>query len=283
MPSSKYHPRYWFLHFALFIGQFFVWVTPFPVMLRIGRFAGHLIMTFSKRRRKIVVRNLERCFPDSSDEERHELMRKTFESFGMSLVETFVAWWMPNWRFKRIKFDLIGQELIQNHARGLMLCGAHYSPMEMVGRYFGQRFGNLNLVYQRHKDPVVDEMINKGRRRYAKSLVCRKDVREMIRVLRRGEFLWYAPDQDLRAKVSVFVPFFNHLCATVKLTGALLRAGRGDCAFATFYRKPGLRGYSLKFEQSEDYPSGDERTDAVTYNTQLESNIVKHPDRKSVV
>lgn len=276
-PQALY-PRYWPLWVARFLGWLLINVMPVCFLFAIGRWLGRQMMRFSARRRSIAIRNLESCFPEWNNEERHHVLKGCFESVGMGLMETLMAWWLPNWRFKRFvwRFDSEDLSLIK---RGLMLCGAHFSSMEMLGRYFGQRFGRLHLVYQPHKDPVINEMINRGRRRYTKGLVCRKDVRQIIRVLRSGDYLWYAPDQDLRAKVSVFVSFFHDLCATVKLTGALLRSGNADCVFVYFHRRKDRKGYALKFVRPDNYPSGDEKTDAITYNQALEAVVREHPEQ----
>lgn len=279
MTLKALNPRYWWLYALLCFGRVFVWLTPFSVMMLIGRNLGLLMLGFSKRRRKIVVRNLQRCFPEWDDDHRQKMIKRCYQSFGMAMMETMIAWWMPLWRLNKIPVELQGEELVNNHNRGLMICGAHFSPMEIVGSYFGRRFGQLNLVYQKHKDPVIDHLINKGRFRYAENLVSRKDVRGMIRVMREGRFLWYAPDQDLRAKVSVFVPFFNDLCATVKLTGGLLKAGKADCVFVYFHRRDDYKGYVIRFVKPENYPSGDEELDARTYNENLEKVVREYPEQ----
>ena len=52
-------------------------------------------MRFMKRRAKIAYRNLELCFPEKSEQERHRMVVMNFESVGMGLMETGMAWFWP--------------------------------------------------------------------------------------------------------------------------------------------------------------------------------------------
>ena len=52
----------------------------------------------------------------------------------------------------------------------------------------------------------------------------------MLKVLRGGRAIWYAPDQDYGAKQSLFVPLFGIPAATVTATtSSPAWAGRGCC------------------------------------------------------
>ena len=48
----------------------------------------------------------------------------------------------------------------------------------------------------------------------------------MLKVLRGGRAIWYAPDQDYGAKQSLFVPLFGIPAATVTATTKFARLGR---------------------------------------------------------
>ncbi|VTM30936.1 lipid A biosynthesis (KDO) 2-(lauroyl)-lipid IVA acyltransferase [Klebsiella pneumoniae] len=61
---------------------------PYPLIYRLGNAIGRLAMRFMKRRAKIAYRNLELCFPEKSEQERHRMVVMNFESVGMGLMET---------------------------------------------------------------------------------------------------------------------------------------------------------------------------------------------------
>ncbi len=84
------HPRYW----LLWLGIGLLWLVvqlPYPLIYRLGNAIGRLAMRFMKRRAKIAYRNLELCFPEKSEQERHRMVVMNFESVGMGLMETGMA------------------------------------------------------------------------------------------------------------------------------------------------------------------------------------------------
>lgn len=89
--ASLLHPRFWFL----WAGIGLLWLVvqlPYPVIYRLGCALGHLGQKVMKRRVHIAQRNLELCFPQMSDAERQQMVAKNFESVGMGVMETGMAW-----------------------------------------------------------------------------------------------------------------------------------------------------------------------------------------------
>lgn len=94
------HPRYW----LLWLGIGFLWLLvqlPYPVIYRLGTALGRLAMRVMKSRARIARRNLELCFPEMSAADREALLVKNFESLGMGLMETGMAWFWPTHRVAR--------------------------------------------------------------------------------------------------------------------------------------------------------------------------------------
>lgn len=275
------HPRYWLVYLGISLTWILIHLLPYRVLMSIGKFLGKCGYLFSKRRRQIGFRNIEACFPEYSQEKRKKLLKQCFDSMGEGFAEMLMAWWMPLFRLKKIPFNLKGEkDLLAEPGRGLILCGGHFSSIEMQGCQFGLRYGKLHIVYQKHKDPIINKIINKGRSRYAVSLIDRTQLKSMIKVLRKGEYLWYAPDQDLGRHASVFVPFFNIPCATVRALGTLLKAGRARCLFAFFYRheheKTGM-GYQFDTVLQSFPIENDDTQHALQYTQALERAILAHP------
>lgn len=94
------HPRYW-LSWA---GIAALWCTvqlPYPLLLKTGHGLGRLAMRLLPRRVEIARRNLELCFPDMNDEARARLLERNFESVGMGVIETGIAWFWPDRRVRK--------------------------------------------------------------------------------------------------------------------------------------------------------------------------------------
>ena len=116
---------------------------PYPVIYRLGCGLGKLALRFMKRRAKIVHRNLELCFPEMSEQERRKMVVKNFESVGMGLMETGMAWFWPDSRVRKW-FDVEGLDNLkraQMQNRGVMVVGVHFMSLEL-GRSGDGDFAN---------------------------------------------------------------------------------------------------------------------------------------------
>ncbi|CDL49390.1 Lipid A biosynthesis (KDO) 2-(lauroyl)-lipid IVA acyltransferase [Klebsiella pneumoniae ISC21] len=181
------HPRYW----LLWLGIGLLWLVvqlPYPLIYRLGNAIGRLAMRFMKRRAKIAYRNLELCFPEKSEQEHHRMVVMNFESVGMGLMETGMAWFWPVRRIARWT-DTIGFEHIrdvQAQQRGILLIGIHFLTLEMGARMFGMNEPGIG-VYRPNDNPVIDWLQTWGRLRSNKDMIDRKDLKGMIRALKKGE------------------------------------------------------------------------------------------------
>jgi KDO2-lipid IV(A) lauroyltransferase len=278
---SLLHPRYWLNWLGLGI-LFLLVQLPYPLMYRLGCFLGRFSMHFLQRRLHIANRNLQLCFPDISAQQRHEYVVKNFESVGMGLLETGMAWF---WSDKRIKqwCQVSGLEYIQqarDNQQGVLLIGVHFLTLELGARIFGIYNPGIG-VYRPHDNKLMDWIQTKGRMRSNKSMLDRKDLKGMIRALKQGEIIWYAPDHDYGPRSSVFVPFFavNQAATT---TGTYLLTRMAKPAIVPFVprRRSDGRGYELIIQPHvENFPLDDETTAAMAMNKVVEQQILLAPEQ----
>ncbi|PMC12003.1 lipid A biosynthesis lauroyl acyltransferase, partial [Klebsiella aerogenes] len=82
-------------------------------------------MHFLRGRVRIAQRNLELCFPHLSPAQRHEMLVKNFESLGMGLMETGMAWFWPTHRVERWTETSGVNEVVelQEQKQGILLIG----------------------------------------------------------------------------------------------------------------------------------------------------------------
>lgn len=96
---------------------------------------------------------------------------------------------------------------MQAQQRGILLIGIHFLTLEMGARMFGMNEPGIG-VYRPNDNPVIDWLQTWGRLRSNKDMIDRKDLKGMIRALKKGEVVWYAPDHDYGPTASVFAPLF---------------------------------------------------------------------------
>ena len=277
--TAYFHPRYWLTWLGI-AALYLVTLLPYPLIRRIGFTLGRLFMRIGKRRVKIAERNLELCFPDMSREARAQILQENFESTGMAVMETGMAWFWPDWRVKKI-FQVEGLEHMrqaQAEQRGVLLIGVHFLTLELGARVFGMYNPGVG-VYRPNDNPLMDWLQTWGRLRSNKYMIDRKDVKGMIRALRTGEIIWYAPDHDYGPRRSVFVPLFAvDKAATTTGTSILMQAADPALvAFAPIRNNDGS-GYRLVISPAiQGFPMDDEVAAAAFMNRVVEKEILRAP------
>ncbi|KNC88558.1 Kdo(2)-lipid IV(A) acyltransferase [Trabulsiella odontotermitis] len=279
--AALLHPRYWLTWLG--IGALWLMVQlPYPVIYRIGTSMGRLSMRLMKRRAHIAYRNLELCFPEMSEAERHRLVVKNFESVGMGLMETGMAWF---WSDRRIAHwtTVTGFEPLREleaQKKGILLIGVHFLTLEMGARMFGLNWPGIG-VYRPNDNPVLDLLQTWGRLRSNKDMLDRKDLKGMVRALKNGDVVWYAPDHDYGPRSSVFVPFFA-VDQAATTTGTWMLAKMSKACVVPFVprRREDGKGYELIMLPPEcSPPLDDAETTAAWMNRVVEQCILMAPEQ----
>ena len=274
------HPRFW----PLWLGLGLLWLItqlPYRVLLRLGRCLGGVMYRLASSRRKIAARNLELCFPQMSAAEREALLKENFASTGITFFEMAIAWWWPAERLRRLGTIEGLEHLRQAEAdgQGVILMALHFTTLEMGGGLLGMA-QNMYGMYRPHKNPLFDYVQRRGREQRLLGVIGRDDVRGMLKLLRAGGVVWYAPDQDYGAQRSVFVPLFGVPAATVTATSKFARMGRAQVIPFTQQRLPDGQGYRLVIHPPlADFPTDSEEADCLRVNQWIEQAISACPEQ----
>lgn len=271
-------PKYWGFWFGFILFRLIL-LLPYPLLRRIGEGLGLLFakLKIGKRRAKIARRNLALCFPDYSPAQIERILKANIKSVGMAIIETGMAWF---WSDKRIKkwSKIEGIEYLRdNQHAGIILVGVHFLTLELGARIVGLELPGIG-VYRPNDDPLMDWLQVRGRLRSNKGLLDRKDLRGMIKAIRNGKIIWYAPDHDYGRRNAVFVPFFA-VSETATTTGSyyLLRASPNSkvVPFAPLRNADGS-GYTVTISPPVDFSDLSTETEIATrMNEVVEQEILK--------
>ena len=160
-----FHPRYW-LSWTGIAALWCIVQLPYSLLLRIGHGLGRLAMRLLPRRVDIARRNLELCFPDMKKDEREKLLLRNFESVGMGVIETGIAWFWPDWRVRKC-FSVSGYEHMEAaraRGNGVVLIGMHFLTLELGARIFGMLNPGVG-VYRPNNNALLDWLQTRGRLR----------------------------------------------------------------------------------------------------------------------
>jgi len=278
-PIALLSPRYW----TSWIGLGFVWLIgrlPFAWQCGLGRVLGRLTARLPGERRRVAQCNLKLCFPDLSESKRAELLHAALNDLGMLLIEFALAWFGSARALARVPCVIHGLEHLQHcreQGRGVLLVGAHFSHLELCARLISQRI-KIAGMYRVMDDAVFERAVLRARLRYAEAMFAKEELRRIVKYMKSGGTVWYAPDQDMRGKDSVFVPFFGIQAATITATHHLARLS-GAAVIAFFHRRNADgRGYTLRLEAPlENFPSTDVAADTARVNAIVERMVLEAP------
>ncbi len=276
------HPRFW----PLWLGLGLLWLVvqlPFRVLVAVGRVLGLIMYSFATDRRIIARRNLELCFPQYSVAERKRLLKENFASTGVAFFEMAMSWWWPRERLARLA-KIEGLEHLrqaQADGEGVILMALHFTTLEVGAALLGQQH-TIDGMYREHKNPVFDFVQRRGRERHNLDSIAveREDVRGMIKQLRKGRAIWYAPDQDYGLKQSIFVPLFGIQAATVPATTKFAKLGRARVVPFTQARLADGSGYRLVIHPPlTDFPGESDEADCLRINQWVERAVTECPEQ----
>jgi KDO2-lipid IV(A) lauroyltransferase len=270
-------PKFWATWAGLSLLRL-IRLFPFNLQVGIGSLLGNLIYLTAKKRRQIAETNLALCFPEHSDSNRKQMTKEVFKNSGIGLIETACAWWAPVSSFDS-KTKIEGRQYLDEallQGKGVILLGAHYSTLDLGGLLFS-RFYNLHTMYRPHNNPLMESIIDRGRKRFISSLIDRHDFRGVIRALKSNEIVWYAPDQDFGPTNSVYAPFFGVEAATVTATARLAKLSKSPIVMLSHHRNSD-NSYTLRLHPPvEPFPLEGDRESATRINQEIEKGILYDP------
>jgi KDO2-lipid IV(A) lauroyltransferase len=274
-------PRYWLSWIGLGI-VCCVGKLPFAAQRVLGRALGVLTARLPGERRHVAARNIELCFPELNTDQRADLLRAALRDLGMLLVEFALAWFGSARALSRVPCAIEGLEhleLCRAQGRGVLLVGAHFSHLELCARLVSQRIPIAGM-YRVMDDPVFERAVLRARLRYAQAMFAKEDLRRIVKYMKAGGTVWYAPDQDMRGKDAVFVPFFGVPAATITATHHLTRLS-GAAVIPFFHRRNADgRGYTIRLEAPlENFPSDDVGADTARVNACVERMVREAPEQ----
>ena len=277
---AYWQPRYWGTWLGLGLLRLSC-LLPYRWQLGIGKAIGRLAHRIGAERRAVARVNIGLCFPDLGADERNRLVREHFESLGASLMEMALGRWASDDKLLSMT-SITGTEHIRkalDDGFGVILLSAHFTSLEISGRVLSKHCPPFDVVYRQFRSGLTTEFVAGSREVSARRSIEKNDIKSMIRSLRKGVPVWYAPDQSYHLKQSALLPFFGVPAMTNTATGALARLGNAR-AIPFFPRRLPEGGYELAILPPIDgLPSGDDVADTRKYIEVLERQIRLCPEQ----
>jgi KDO2-lipid IV(A) lauroyltransferase len=272
-------PRYWrswILIGWLKLAAVLPWSRSLALHKRLGRWIGRR----SRKSNRIVDENLQRCFPGLSQTERRELTDDYFGNMGAVVAELAVAWFGSRPRLSSL-FEVEGVEHLERaleNGKGVLLCAGHFTPIELCSIAIRDYAPRYALMYNKRRNRLLSEYQRRCRDRYADESFPKRNIRALLRSLRKNSVVWISADEAHTGKSSALLPFFGEPALTNTSLSRLAKMSGAAVVPMTYYRKPDDSGYLIHIlPPLEDFPSDDVIADTRRIIALLEESILQSP------
>lgn len=276
--TSRFHPT----HISAWIVVFILRVLSLLSMnqkqicgAKLGLWAHRKL----KKRTIVAQKNVSACFPNLSPEDHNKIVQDSYIACARGLMESTHSWWrdISPYVNNMIVTGKENLEKAQSRGSGVLLIGGHFSIFDFALPLFASQLSKPGYMYRPHDNPVVDHMIEQGRRRhYGIQGFHKRQLKDMIEFIKsRGE-VWYAVDQDFRDKCDVFAPFFGVTAACVSAPSWIAKESGAAVLVVSQFRHPNGQ-YEIAFSPILEGFGEDQQADAVQWNQLLAEAISQHP------
>ena len=152
---------------------------------KLGRFAKKKLAS----RANIARKNLKACFKEKTDTEIEDMVEDCFVQLTTGFIEGTHAWWQDMKPHQaRVKSTGI-EHLIeaQKKGNGVLLLGGHFAVVDFAIPLIAAQIKNLAYMYRPNNNPILNDMIEKGRARAGVSSFTKKQLKEMKALLKSFE------------------------------------------------------------------------------------------------
>ena len=265
-------------------GVFILWLLhflPFSLLVRCGNGLGWLLYTVAGERRQVASTNLRLCFPQLTEAERDNWVKRNFQGFARSILERSILWWSSPERIESL-IKVEGWEYYEALKNGpVIFLVPHFVGLDVAATWTTLHLNGVSM-YSLQKNRYFSDLLVAKRRRFGDQLLfSRQDgLRPIIKAIRAGRPFFYLPDQDQDIRDAEFIPFFGVPAATLTALSRLATVTQAKIIPMTAQLLPGNAGYQLKYYPPwENYPTGDVTADTRRMNEFIEQSILEMPEQ----
>ena len=283
MAKKKKNKSLDYITYLFSIGILFI-LRKLPVRLSRGLCIslGRIAYRLDKKHREMSVNNLKMSFPEKSEKEIIELSLKVFENLGRTLFDYARIPAINRDNYKDY-FEFEGTEYLSEaleKKKGILFVTAHLCCWEMLSAS-NFLYGALHVVAKDIRNSYIDGYVKRLRNRNNVTVIPARDsIRRIMKVLKRGGFVYTLMDQYTKKREAELVDFFGRRAATGYFP-ALLALRMDITVIPTFIRRNGEDKYKIYYLKPFDIiKTGDRKKDLVD-NTQAFTKVIEDEIRKS--
>ena len=246
---------------------------PLPLLHALGAALGWLVYLASPSYRSRLRSNL-----------RHagfgQHLSAAIAESGKAIVELAFVWCAAPERVARHATDENWDHVqgVLDSGRGIVFLTPHLGCFEITAQQIALRTP-LTVMYRPPKKAALKPLIEGARARHNLHLApaTLSGVRILAKCLKRGEPIGVLPDQVPQEGEGVWAPYFGRSAYTMTLPAKLAQMGNAAVILVYAERRPGGRGFIVRFVPFEGELDGTPAEQATTINRAMESLIARCP------
>jgi heptosyltransferase II len=245
----------------------------------LGQVIGAFLWFVLPRYRKLARENLSAVFGrEKSASEIRWLTFRHFTTLGANGICSFKVAVLPQKAVLRIA-PFENSEVVQRNilrGRGVVLAINHMGSWELYAQAAFQRpETRFGTVYQALRNPYLDELINRDRRKGVEIFDRKKGFKAAIALLRKPGCTAVLVDQSA-GNGGIWMPLFNRMCSTSPLAAALaIRTDSAVVPAAIF--TAGFARWRVVYEEEIPYDRNNPEQLTADINAALERQIRQSP------
>ncbi len=267
----------------MWLGLFLLWLLShlsFRVQWLLSLVFGFCLYYLLPSRRNIAKINIGLCFASKTKDQKQQLLKSHFYALGVNIIAIANGFYLSQARTKKICHIKGRQYLEQAIAKKqpIMLLAGHWTSMMLVGGCIKSEYGQVADIFRPQNNQLFSQAMQKSFAKKNIKMLHFKQLKSIVTTLKDNTPTWYAHDQDLGDKKSIFAPFFGIQTATIIGTAKLAKLTNAQVLPVMFYTQD--NHYILEISPPlKNYPSGDELADATKTNAILEAQIRQKPEQ----
>ncbi|MBV8502889.1 MAG: lysophospholipid acyltransferase family protein [Paucibacter sp.] len=207
---------------------------------------------------------------------------------GRMVAELPWLWMRPAGETLGDKVQWRGRELVEaalDAGRGVLILTPHLGCFEIIAQAIAETYGArapMTAMFRPARKEILRELVERSRDRpgLLATPATLAGVRQMIRALRKGEFVGLLPDQAPPDGLGVWVPFFGRPAYTMTLAGRLIQQTACTPLCLRGERLGGGRGFVIHVEPGPVIgPQDTPESAATAVNQAMETLIRQAPDQ----
>ena len=192
-------------------------LPPRGVARAIGALVGRVALLCTPRLRRAGHLNLQLAFPQKTEAEREQILRKLYRNLGWLLAEFCqMPHYTPEMTQSFIRYEGLEHYLAaRERGKGVLVLTGHLGAWELSSFYHSLMGYPMSIVIRRLDNALVDDLVNHIRCLHGNQVLHKDDfARGLLAAMRRGETVGILMDTNMTPPQGAFVDFFGHLACT---------------------------------------------------------------------